>query len=365
MGIPSNGFKYIVDVRDDLTGWLEARMLKSKRADIVADFLFQDVICRFGCVPQITSDNGGEFDGSFSILTKQYGIPLVKSTPYHPQGNGMVERGHRTWISSIWRLCGKKKYYWSQYFHPALWADRVTAKRTTGFSPYFLLYGKVPLFPFHITDRSWQTLEWHKVHTTEELLAMRARQFTALSRDWRVAAKSNEESRIQAAQDFAKRNARRIVTGSYPPGTLVLVYQARFDVSKKFSGKKYRQRWAGPFKVHKQYQSGAYQLKELDGTLMRGSVASNRIKIFYARNGVPADKKIVQLEDVTEDSEDLGPNTIISSDSEYVPSNATSYLRNPNWLTSYKTPEPDWYEVWERWQQRKMMAELASTSDRS
>jgi hypothetical protein len=156
-------------------------MLKMKRADLVAEFVYQDIICHCGCIPQITSDNGGEFEGAFEILMKKYGIPLVKASPYHPQGNGMIEHGHSTWINSIWRLCEHKKHHWSQYFYAALWADRVTTKRTTGFSPYFLLYGKAPLFPFHISDKSWQMTDWHKVKTTTDLLAMRTKQFVALN----------------------------------------------------------------------------------------------------------------------------------------------------------------------------------------
>src|SRR6202165_2412562 len=283
MNLTSNGFRYIVDMRDDLTGWIEARMLRQKQAEDVAEFFYQEVICRFGCVPQITSDNGGEFDGVFVLMTKRYGIPIVKSTPYHPQGNGMIERGHRTWISSIWRLCGKKKHHWCQYFHAALWADRVTTKRTTGFSPYFLLYGRPHLFPFNITDKSWYMLDWHKIQTTEDLLTIRTKQLAALAHDRRVAAGSNKESRIKAAQDFAKRNMRRLFTGTYPQGTMVLVYQAKFDVNAKFHGAKYRDRWAGPFRVHRRLKSGSYQLMELDGTRMKGSVAANRVKKFYSR----------------------------------------------------------------------------------
>src|ERR1700676_2595772 len=71
MSLPSNGFKYIVDACDDLTGWIEAQMLRSKMADLVADFLYQDIICCFGCIPQITSDNGGEFEGALEILTRK------------------------------------------------------------------------------------------------------------------------------------------------------------------------------------------------------------------------------------------------------------------------------------------------------
>ena len=126
MGIESNGYQYIVDMRDDLTGWLEARMLSTKSSEKVAEFLWQDVICRFGCIPQITTDNGTEFQKAVSILARRHGITIIRISPYNPAANGMIERGHRTWINSIWKLCGSKKEKWSRWFYPALWVDRVT-----------------------------------------------------------------------------------------------------------------------------------------------------------------------------------------------------------------------------------------------
>jgi hypothetical protein len=250
MGIKSTeGYEYIVDMRDDLMGWIEARMLKTKESQVVADFVFQDAICRFGCIPQITADNGKEFEGAFAILTRKYGIPIVKTSPYHPEGNGMIERGHRTWITSIWKLCRNRPQRWPQYFYAALWADQVTTRRATGFSPYYLLYGKPHFFPFHIDDRSWYILDWHKVRTTKELLLMRTKQFAGLKEDRKWSAKVNAKTRIRAAEDHARRNARRLVKGHYDPGTLVVVYQAQFDVSTKFQGAKYKERWAGPYRV--------------------------------------------------------------------------------------------------------------------
>lgn len=353
MSIASDGYRYIIDARDDLTGWIEARMLKTKDANSVADFLYQDLICRFGCIPQITSDNGKEFEGAFERLTAKYGVPLVKSSPYHPEGNGMIERGHRTWINSIWRLCGRKKNRWSQFFFAAMWADRVTTRRTTGFSPYFLLYGKPHLFPFHITDRSWFLLDWHNVRTRTGLLTLRTRQLAALWRDRKTAANANVEARIRAAQDHAKRNARRLVEGNYSPGTLVIVYQAKFDVHHKFRGRKYQDRWAGPYRVRRVLESGSYTLNELDGTAIKGSIAANRIKLFHSREKHPT-RRPLTLSDDTTTSDDLGPNALAEPDSDYKPTNSTTYIKNPNWLISYKINEPDWDDVWDRWQQRKL-----------
>ena len=147
-------------------------MLTTKTSEKVADFIWQDIICCFGCVPWITTDNGTEFQGAVSVLAKQYRVHIVRISPYNPVANGMIERGHRTWINSIWKLCGSKKEKWSNWFYSALWADHIMTCRSTGFSPYYLLYGRPHLFPFNIRDPTWYTIDWHDIKTTEELLAI-------------------------------------------------------------------------------------------------------------------------------------------------------------------------------------------------
>jgi hypothetical protein len=285
MGIRSSGYEYIVDVRDDLTGWLEARMLARKSAELVADFLWQDVICRFGCIPQITTDNGTEFRGAVDILARKYGITVIRISPYNPAANGMIERGHRTWINSIWKLCGSKKHRWSRWFYHVMWADRVTTRRATGYSPYYLLYGKPYLFPFNLTDKTWYTVDWHGLETTADLLAVRALQIKSLHTNRKKAVDSNTKSRAQAAEQYAIKNARRLISGQYNRGELVLVALKGPGIVRGSSLPKSADRWAGPFKIVKRYISGSYQLEELDGALLKGSVPAGHLKPFYTREG--------------------------------------------------------------------------------
>ena len=48
-------------------------------------------------------------------------------------------------------------------------------------------------------------------------------------------------------------------------------------------GNKGALRWTGPYIVHRKLRDTTYQLRELDSTVIRGSVAANRLKIFYYR----------------------------------------------------------------------------------
>lgn len=138
------GYAYIVDIRDDLSGWVEAQMFGKITSKNVAKFMFS-VMCRFGCIPQLVSDNGSEFEGAMTVLMDTYNVPMIKISPYNPKANGMNERGHGTWVGSIWKTLEGQTDEWPLYFDAALYADRTTVKRTTGYMPYYLLYGQNPL----------------------------------------------------------------------------------------------------------------------------------------------------------------------------------------------------------------------------
>lgn len=171
------GYNYIVQAIKPIILWNEARKLKMLTARGVASFIYEDIICRFGCVPYLTIDRGSEFKGEVKYLLKSlYHCKVIISTPYHPQGNGIVERAHTPLVSSIFKICGDKKSHWPRYLTAALFASRVTVSLATGYSPYYLLYGVHPVFSFDLTEATWQTLDWDKVRTHEDLLAIRIQQ---------------------------------------------------------------------------------------------------------------------------------------------------------------------------------------------
>lgn len=133
--------------------------------------------------------------------------------------------------------------------HAAMWADRVATKRTTGYSPYYLLYRTPHLFPYSITDHTWYTIDWHKIQSTKDLIAMRAKRIKGMNLGRSKAAKSNLRARIRAAEDYAKRNKHRLVTGIYRVGKMVLVSQNELTLDRTYVGTKAADRWAGPFRI--------------------------------------------------------------------------------------------------------------------
>ena len=90
------------------------------------------------------------------------GIKMVHSTSYYPQGNGLAESSNKTLTRIIKKLLEDNKNNWDSKLKYALWADRVTIKKSMGNSPFRLVYGTEVVFPIH------QTLPVAKFLQTEQ-----------------------------------------------------------------------------------------------------------------------------------------------------------------------------------------------------
>ena len=67
----THGYRYIIAARDDLTHMAEGRALRKANAKTTAKFFWEEIICRYGAVGQITTDNGNEVQASVKILLKR------------------------------------------------------------------------------------------------------------------------------------------------------------------------------------------------------------------------------------------------------------------------------------------------------
>ena len=87
----SNGCKYIVHGRDRLSSWPEARALRDEKARSIATWLYEDILCRWGSLRMIVTDNGESFKAALKYIADKWGIKHVTISPYNSRANGAIE----------------------------------------------------------------------------------------------------------------------------------------------------------------------------------------------------------------------------------------------------------------------------------
>ena len=68
------------------------RVLKNESAESIGRWIFEEIVCRWGCLVEIVTDNGGPFRKAVKWLEQKYGITGITISSYNSRANGSVER---------------------------------------------------------------------------------------------------------------------------------------------------------------------------------------------------------------------------------------------------------------------------------
>ena len=142
------GYEYAMVVTDHFTRFCQVYATTTKSTKAAADRLFNQFILLYGYPERIHHDQGGEFTSKlFKELHRLTGIKSSKTTPYHPQGNGQTERFNRTLCNMLKALPEKAKRDWKKELPKLAFAYNSTVHKTTGFSPFYLMFGRESKLP--------------------------------------------------------------------------------------------------------------------------------------------------------------------------------------------------------------------------
>ena len=147
----AKGNRYVLVMVDCFSRWTEACPLPDKTAISVADAFFSNIVCRFGMPSVIHSDQGREFENKvMHELCLLGGSHKTKTTPYHPESDGLVERFNRTLLMMLAMFAGEHKDDWDDLLPPVMMAYWLSVHESTGFSPYRLMFGEECMLPMDI-----------------------------------------------------------------------------------------------------------------------------------------------------------------------------------------------------------------------
>ena len=227
------GYRYVLTAICMGSKWPEAIPLKAQTAKAVATGMVE-VFARTGIPLQLLSDQGSQFLGSMvRHLCRDLRIDQLKTAPYHPETNGVIERMHGT-LGPMLTKASQMGLDWVEQLPFALFALRSAPNKDTGFSPYQLVYGHRVRTPLDVLHQGWAELEFGELETEEWS-------------DWLV-------ERLSVWHDLVRERGKK-VSGErkvlYDKSTVERTLEPGDQVMCRIPGLigKLEESWHGPYKV--------------------------------------------------------------------------------------------------------------------
>jgi transposase InsO family protein len=274
--ITSNGNRYIIVAMDYFSKWPEARAIPNMRAETVAKFIYEDIVCRHGVPQEILSDRGTSFTSKvIEELCQNYQTKHQLTSAYRPQTNGMIERFNRTLGECIAKLVYDNNKEWDQFIDAVLLAYRTKRHKTTGKTPFYLIYGREATLPLDLKIP-------HNIKEIEDDPMMeRLYQLIIELEDNRQEVLQRVETEQQKQKQVYDQQG---ISAKLKIGDQVLV--ERTWLKTNFSAK-LENKWIGPYYIHDVLKNNVYKLRTLEGKLVKNVIHGNRLKLYHEKKLMP------------------------------------------------------------------------------
>ncbi|CAG2249606.1 unnamed protein product [Mytilus edulis] len=242
----ANNNKYILVIADYYTKWTESFPMENMEASTVANIIVTEIICRFGVPTLIHSDQGRQFESElFSEMCNLLQISKTRTTPYHPQSDGMVERFNSTLVKMLSAYVDEHHTNWDQLLPYVMMAYRTAVHETTGSTPNRMMMGREVATPVDIM-----------YELPREVKSIPANKWV-----WEL------QERMEDAHQFVQNHVNKemlrqkqyhdkhLSWNKFNKNDKVFVF---FPVRKLGQSPKFTSYWRGPFKVLKQYSEVTY-----------------------------------------------------------------------------------------------------------
>ncbi len=245
----ARGHRFALVLVDYATRYPEAVALRNISAKSVAEALFS-MISRVGIPKEILTDQGTAFmSRTIRELYGLLGIKSVRTSVYHPQTDGLVERFNCTLKTMIRKFVHEDAKIWDKWLEPLLFAVREVPQASTGFSPFELLYGRQPRGVLDILKETWEEGPSESKNEIQHVLNLRTKLHTL--------GQLSMENLLQAQDKQSRLYNRGTRLRKFAPGDKVLVLLPTF--SSKLLAK-----WQGPFEVTRRVGDLNYEVVRTD-----------------------------------------------------------------------------------------------------
>ena len=311
----NRGNKYLLVLSDYFTKWVEAYPMPNQEALTVARKVVEEFVCRFGVPISIHTDQGRQFESAlFQELCELLDIEKSRTTPFHPQCDGLVERMNRTLENMMSVFISEHQRDWDEIIPFLLLAYRSTIQESTNASPNLLMLGREVFLPVDVIFGKPP----QEYPDTSEYVTQLQERLQSAHEYVRV--------KIQRASSRQKRYYDRRANGRpYNNGDLVWLYEPN---RKPGMCKKLQRYWKGPFTILQKINDLLYRIQRSPKTKSR-VVHFDRLKEYRKRGDLEENNQITQ--DIACDVGEENPTaqekiTDTSSDEEYLKEQAQCSL---------------------------------------
>ena len=262
--------RYVLLIGDYYTKWVEAVAIPNQEAKTVALVLLDEFICRFGAPAFIHTDQGRNFESSlFRELCSLLNIQKTRTTAYHPESDGFVERFSRTLENMLSMYVEDNQTDWDLHLQSVMLAYRSTVQDTTGYTAHFLMTGREINLPIDVMFRGTQQPST-PCAPPEYIAQVRQALQSAYER-----VRNNTQSCQRRQKDYYDR---RVHGSQYSVGDRVWLH---VPYVKRGRTPKLCRPWQGPYTVIKKLSDVTYRIQQSgNGRRRRQVVHFNRIKPY-------------------------------------------------------------------------------------
>lgn len=137
------GNRYVLVAMDYFTKWPEAYAVPDQTAATTAERLVEEMFARFGVPAELHSDQGRNFESQvFGEVCRRLGVSKTRTTPLHPQSDGLVERFNRTLATQLAILTSHHQRDWDRHLPLVLWSYRTAVQESSRCTPAALMLGR-------------------------------------------------------------------------------------------------------------------------------------------------------------------------------------------------------------------------------
>lgn len=293
------GFRYILVVCDYATRYPEAFPLRKISARPIAQALLH-LFSRVGIPQEILTDQGTAFlSKTLKHVYSLLGIKGIRTTPYHPQTDGLVERYNQTLKGMLRKFVAANGKDWDRWLPFLLFAYREVPQASTGFSPFELLYGRQVRGPLDVLREAWEGPSTPKSHSIlAHVLQMRDKMEEMT--DLVQANLGQAQMQQKAWYDKAARQR------NLQPGQKVLLLLPT-------SENKLLARWQGPYEVVRKMGPATYEIDLPGKRRARQTFHVNLLKEWHERQPEPQLRVQAVAEEEEERPEQFFPSSQLAA----------------------------------------------------